>query len=319
METVAEILKSRTSTGFSFEILPPLKGKGIGQIYATIDRLKEFSPLYINITTHRSEFVFKSTADGLYQRVSERSRPGTVAVAAAIQQKYGIPAVPHIICSGFSRTETEYALIDLNFLGIVNLLLLRGDKAKHENRFIPNENGHSHAVELQEQVNRFNEGYFLDGTQMDIVTGNRFSYGVAGYPEKHDEAPNAEIDLMFLKQKVDKGAEYIVTQMFFDNRKYFDFVDRCRAAGITVPIIPGLKPIVRQNQLNVLPKVFHVDLPTDLATELAKCSSEDAVKQLGVEWCTAQAKELKDRGVPSIHFYSLMAVDSVRKVAEAVY
>lgn len=316
---VADLIQKENTCDFSFEVLPPLKGKGITQIYNTIDRLREFNPLYINITTHRSEFVFKSNDDGTYQRVSERSRPGTVAVAAAIQQKYGIPAVPHIICSGFSKIETEYALIDLNFLGIDNLLLLRGDKAKHENRFVPNENGHSHASELQDQVNRFNEGYFIDGTKMDIITDTRFSYGVAGYPEKHDEAPNIDIDLHYLKQKVDKGADYVVTQMFFDNQKYFDFVNRCRQIGIDVPIIPGLKPIVLPNQLTILPKVFHVDLPNDLALELAKCKDNESAKAVGVEWCTMQAKELIAHGVPSIHFYSLMASESVAKVAKAVY
>lgn len=316
---IVELIQNNGKCGFSFEVLPPLKGKGIVQIYNAIDKLNEFDPLYINITTHRSEYVFKSNDNGTYQRVSERSRPGTVAVAAAIQQKYGIPAVPHIICSGFSKVETEYALIDLNFLGINNLLLLRGDKAKHENRFVPNENGHAHASELQEQVNNFNNGYFIDGTKMDIMTDSRFSYGVAGYPEKHDEAPNMDIDLMFLKDKVDKGARYIVTQMFFDNQKYFDFVDRCRAIGITVPIIPGLKPIVTASQLTILPKVFHVDLPTDLATELLKCKDNVEAKQIGVEWCTMQAKELMDRGVPSIHFYSLNATESVRQVAKSIY
>lgn len=316
---ITELIENKKGCGFSFEVLPPLKGKGIVQIYDTIDSLREFDPLYINITTHRSEFVFKSNDDGTYQRVSERSRPGTVAVAAAIQQKYGIQAVPHIICSGFSKTETEYALIDLNFLGINNLLLLRGDKAKHETRFVPYENGHAYASELQQQVNNFNDGYFNDGTKMDIITDAKFSYGVAGYPEKHDEAPNMDIDLMYLKRKVDNGADYVVTQMFFDNSKYFDFVDRCRKAGITVPIIPGLKPISHPSQLTVLPKVFHVDLPNDLAQELIKCKDTEAAKQIGVEWCTMQARELKAAGVPSIHFYSLMAAGSVRKVASSIY
>lgn len=317
--SIPQIIEGHRGAGFSFEILPPLKGKGIQQIFNNIDKLQEFDPLYINITTHRSELVFKSNADGLYERVSERSRPGTVAVAAAIQQKYQIPAVPHLICSGFSKTETEYALIDLNFLGITNLLLLRGDKAKHENRFVPNENGHSHASELQEQVNKFNEGCFLDGTKMDIITGEKFSYGVAGYPEKHDESPNINIDLMYLKKKVDAGADYIVTQMFFDNEKYFSFVEKCRKIGINVPIIPGLKPITFPTQLNVLPKVFHVDLPDDLANELMKCNDSESTKQVGVEWCSMQAKELLKSGVPSIHFYSLNAVESVWQIAKTIY
>lgn len=316
---VTDLIKANGKTGFSFEVLPPLKGKGISQLFRNIDILKEFKPLYINITTHRSEMVYKNTPDGLYQKVSERSRPGTVAVAAAIQQKYGIPAVPHIICSGFSRIETEYALIDLNFLGITNLLILRGDKAKHENRFIPNDNGYSHATELQLQINEFNRGYFIDGTKMDIVTGEPFSYGVAGYPEKHEEAPNIDIDIQYARQKVDNGAEYIVTQMFFDNKKYYDFVDRCRRAGINVPIIAGLKPITTMNQLNLLPKVFHVDLPMELATELMKCHTDAEAKQVGVEWCRMQAADLIAHNIPSIHFYSLNATRSVEQVARDVY
>lgn len=317
--TIPQLIENHTGTGFSFEVLPPLKGKGISQLFKNIDSLKEFNPLYINITTHRSELVYKSTPDGLYQKVTERSRPGTVAVAAAIQQRYNIPAVPHIICSGYSKIETEYALIDLNFLGITNLLLLRGDKAKHESRFIPNENGHSHASELQLQVNDFNKGLFLDGTKMDIITGEQFSYGVAGYPEKHEEAPNLEMDLQWLKLKVDNGAEYIVTQMFFDNEKYFSFVDRCRKAGIMVPIIPGIKPIMTMGQMTILPKVFHVDLPSDLVYELIKCKDDSMVKAVGVEWCTSQVKELISHGVPSIHFYSLNATQSVKQVASNVY
>lgn len=316
---VTDLIKANGKTGFSFEVLPPLKGKGISQLFRNIDILKEFKPLYINITTHRSEMVYKNTPDGLYQKVSERSRPGTVAVAAAIQQKYGIPAVPHIICSGFSRIETEYALIDLNFLGITNLLILRGDKAKHENRFIPNDNGYSHATELQLQINEFNRGYFIDGTKMDIVTGEPFSYGVAGYPEKHEEAPNIDIDIQYARQKVDNGAEYIVTQMFFDNKKYYDFVDRCRRAGINVPIIAGMKPITTMSQLNLLPKVFHVDLPMELATELMKCHTDAEAKQVGVEWCRMQAADLIAHNIPSIHFYSLNATRSVEQVARDVY
>lgn len=316
---VTDLIKANGKTGFSFEVLPPLKGKGISQLFRNIDILKEFKPLYINITTHRSEMVYKNTPDGLYQKVSERSRPGTVAVAAAIQQKYGIPAVPHIICSGFSRIETEYALIDLNFLGITNLLILRGDKAKHENRFIPNDNGYSHATELQLQINEFNRGYFIDGTKMDIVTGEPFSYGVAGYPEKHEEAPNIDIDIQYARQKVDNGAEYIVTQMFFDNKKYYDFVDRCRRAGINVPIIAGLKPITTMSQLNLLPKVFHVDLPMELATELMKCHTDAEAKHVGVEWCRMQAADLIAHNIPSIHFYSLNATRSVEQVARDVY
>ncbi len=317
--TIPEIIEANNGKGFSIEVLPPLKGRGINQLFGSIDRLIEFKPSYINITTHRSELVFKSTADGLYQRVTERSRPGTVAVAAAIQQRYQLPAVPHIICSGYSRVETEYALIDLNFLGITNLLLLRGDKAKHDNRFVPNENGHAHASELQLQVNDFNKGYFIDGTPMDIVSDMpKFSYGVAGYPEKHDEAPNIDIDMMWLKHKVDNGASYIVTQMFFDNEKYFGFVDNCHKAGINVPIIPGIKPIINRNQLTILPKVFHVDIPSELATALASCKNDDEAKAIGVEWCTMQLRDLYAHGTRSVHIYSLNATASVFKILENI-
>lgn len=316
---ILQIIENRDSIGFSFEVLPPIKGKGINQLFKNIDSLMEFNPLYINITTHRSELVYKSTNDGLYQKVTERSRPGTVAVAAAIQHRYGIPAVPHIICSGYSKIETEYALIDLNFLGITNLLVLRGDKAKHESKFIPNIDGHAHASELQLQINDFNRGFFIDGTQMDINTGDSFSYGVAGYPEKHEEAPNIDMDIKWLKNKVDNGAEYIVTQMFFDNEKYYSFVDRCRKEGINVPIIPGIKPIINLNQLTVLPKVFKVDLPTDLAEQLMKCKDDAMAKEVGVEWCVSQVKDLIAHGVPSIHFYSHNAINSVKNVVSQVF
>lgn len=316
---IPNIINSSESSGFSFEILPPLKGKSINQLFKNIDKLIEYKPNYINITTHRSEIVYKNTPEGLYQRISERSRPGTVAVAAAIQQKYNIPSVPHLICSGFSKLETEYALIDLNFLGITNLLLLRGDKAKHETRFIPNENGYSHASELIEQVNKFNDGFFIDGTKMDIINENNFSYGVAGYPEKHDESPNIDMDLLWLKRKVELGADYIVTQMFFDNAKFFSFVEKCREIGINVPIIPGIKPIGGIHQLTVLPKIFHVDLPMELASEISKCKSEQSVKELGIEWSTMQSKELIEKGVKNIHYYSLMATDSVKQIVKNTF
>ncbi len=316
---LTDIISAAKKPGFSFEVLPPLKGRGIEQIFNNIDRLKEFNPLYINITTHRSEMVYKSTADGLYQRISERARPGTVAVAAAIQQRYNIPTVPHLICSGFSKLETEYALIDLNFLGIDNVLVLRGDKAKHESRYIASENGYNYACELAQQVNDFNNGLFIDGTKTDNKPKVPFSYGVAGYPEKHEEAPNSDIDMYFLKNKVDMGADYIVTQMCFDNQKIYDFMDRCRKMGINAPVVPGLKPIVTKNQLTLLPKSFHVDIPNDLAKEMAKCKTDDDAKQVGVEWCAMQAKDLIAHGIPSIHFYSHNATESVRRTAELVY
>ncbi len=316
---VTELLQNPTRTGFSFEILPPLRGSSIERTFATIDMLREFEPAYVNITSHRSELVYKDTPDGLFRRVSERVRPGTVAVAAAIQNRYGLTAVPHLICSGFTATETEYALIDLQFLGINNLLVLRGDKAKHEKQFTPMPDGHAHAIELAQQINRFNEGYLLDGTQMEAPVAHPFEYGVAGYPEKHDEAPNLDEDIRRLREKVDAGAGYVVTQMFFDNDKYFSFVKRCRENGIDVPIVPGLKPINLLSQLTVLPKIFHVDLPTPLASELARCKSNEEATEVGVEWCTMQARELIANGVPSIHFYSLMAARSVARIARAVY
>lgn len=314
--SVVHKLNASGKTAFSFELLPPLKGNGIESVFRTIDALREFDPKYINITTHRSEMVFKETSPGLFERVAERHRPGTVAVAAAIQNKYKIPVVPHIICSGFTKEETEYVLIDLKFLGINDLLLLRGDKAKHEKEFSPA--GHKYATELQAQVNRFNEGFFLDGSKMKVID-EPYSYGMACYPEKHEESPNIENDLYWAKQKVDNGAEYLVTQMFFDNQKYYDFVEKARAMGINVPIIPGLKPITFMNQLTVLPKIFKSEIPEEFAKALRNCKTDAEAAEVGVEWCTMQAKDLIKNKVPSIHFYSLMATQSVRKVAQNVY
>ncbi len=315
---VIDLITNNQTTAFSFEILPPLKGNNIDRVYQTIDLLRPFDPKYINITTHRSEIVYKEVGQNLFKQVAERHRPGTVAIAAAIQNKYKINVVPHIICSGFTKSETEYALIDLQFLGIHDLLVLRGDKAKHEKSFAPSNEGHLHALDLQGQINDFNTGKFLDGSTMERAEPI-FSYGVAGYPEKHDEAPNMETDIFWLKEKVSRGAAYVVTQMFFDNEKYFSFVDRCRAEGINVPIIPGLKPITFMNQLTALPKIFHVDMPEPFVLELSKCKTDADAAAVGVEWCTMQAKELKQHGVPSIHFYTLMAAQSVKKVAEQVY
>jgi methylenetetrahydrofolate reductase (NADPH) len=315
---VIDLITNHQTTAFSFEILPPLKGNSIDRVYQTIDLLRPFDPKYINITTHRSEIVYKEVGQNLYKQVAERHRPGTVAIAAAIQNKYKINVVPHIICSGFTKSETEYALIDLQFLGIHDLLVLRGDKAKHEKSFAPSNEGHLHALDLQDQINDFNIGKFLDGSSMERAEPI-FSYGVAGYPEKHDEAPNMETDIFWLKEKVSRGAAFVVTQMFFDNEKYFSFVDRCRAEGINVPIIPGLKPITFMNQLTALPKIFHVDMPEPFVLELSKCKTDVEAAAVGVEWCTMQAKELKQHGVPSIHFYTLMAAQSVKKVAEQVY
>lgn len=317
MSSVAQFLAAEHPTAFSFEVLPPIRGKSIEQVFRSIDRLMPFAPAYINITTHRSEVVYREVADGVFQRTFERRRPGTVAIAAALKGRYGVPAVPHLICSGFTKAEIENELIDLSYLGITNLLLLRGDRAKGENRFVPAEDGHAHAVELCHQVEAFNRGVMLDGEEHEPL--NSFSYGVAGYPEKHEEAMNLDIDIEYLKAKIDAGAQYVVTQMFFDNSRYFSFVERCRKAGIEVPIIPGLKPLTSLTQQALLPKTFHIDLPMELADELRRCRSNDDVKALGVEWGIQQARELKAANVPSIHFYSMNAAASVEAIARAVY
>jgi len=315
---VVDLIKHTNKTAFSFEVLPPLKGTGIEKLYQSIDTLREFEPQYINITTHRSEYVYKELGNGLFERSRLRRRPGTVAVAAAIHNKYNITTVPHILCSGFSREDIEYVLLDLQFLNITDLLVLRGDKAKHESTFIPEVNGPAHALELAEQINDFNRGVFVDGSPIK-VTNTPFSYGVACYPEKHEEAPNMEQDIYWLKKKVEAGAEYAVTQLFYDNRKYFQFVEKVRAAGINIPIIPGIKPFRKQSQLSVIPKTFKVDIPQELALEALKCTTEQDTERLGIEWCIQQCKELIGHGVPSIHFYSVGAVESIKEVAKVIY
>ncbi len=315
---IIDLINSRSQTAFSFEVLPPLKGTGIDGLKKTIDRLREFDPAYINITTHRSEYVYKDLGDGLMQRSRLRRRPGTVAVAATIQREYGIPVVPHILCSGFTREETEYVLLDLQFLGIENLLVLRGDKAKDEAQFRPTPDGYAHTTELQAQINRFNDGFFDDGSPIK-VPGTPFSYGVACYPEKHDEAPNLAQDMAWFKRKVELGAEYGVTQLFYDNSAYFRFVEKARAMGITVSIIPAIKPLAKLSQLSVVPKTFHCDLPEALAAEAAKCKSDEDLRLLGIEWGVEQCKELIARGVPSIHFYTVSAVDSIAEIAKRIY
>ena len=317
MTRVIDHIKEAKSPIFSFEILPPLRGNGMDTVLKNIEMLREYDPKYINITTHRSEYEFKTTEDDLYKKVVVRKRPGTIAVAAAVKSIFNISVVPHLLCSGFSKDETEYALMDLSYLGIYDLLVLRGDKAKHESGFIPEVDGHSHAMDLQRQVNNWNKGELLDGASMKIK--QPFSYAVAGYPEKHEEAPNVASDLDYLKQKVDNGAEYIVTQMFFDNQKYYDFVKQCRETGINVPIIPGIKPITLINQMTVLPKIFSTVLPEALVADLSQCKTNEAAAQVGVEWCTLQAKDLAANGVPNIHFYSMMATKSCATVAKAVF
>ncbi len=315
---VIDIIGNSETTVFSFELLPPLKGSDAGNIYRTIENLIDYSPKYINITTHRDEMIYKEMPDGTIQRQVVRKRPGTVAIAAAIQYKYEIPVVPHILCGGFTKSETEHVLIDLNFMGISNVLALRGDGNKNEHIFQPTPGGHSNANELVKQIVDLRNGKYLDADLKNTAPLD-FCIGVAGYPEKHFEAPNPETDLMYLKQKVDAGADYIVTQMFFNNRAYFDFVDKCRSMGITVPIIPGIKPISLKNQLTVLPKIFRIDLPQELASELAKCKNNDEAKTVGTEWTIQQAKELVAHGVPCLHIYTYGVSDNTRKIVEAVF
>lgn len=301
---VIEHLKESKNTKVSFEILPPLKGKTISSIYDHLDPLMEFKPSFINVTYHRSETMFKKKADGTFEKVEVRKRPGTVGICAAIMNHYQIDAVPHLICGGFTKRETEDALIDLNFLGIDNVLVLRGDAAKNESSFEPERDGNSYALDLLKQVVNLNHGIYIEE---DIKNGSKtdFCIGVAGYPEKHFEAPNLDTDISFLKAKVDAGAEYITTQMFFDNQKYFDFVKTCRANGIEVPVIPGLKPITNKKQLSILPKVFHVDIPPDLCNAIMKCKTDAEVEIVGTDWLIQQCKELKKANVPVLHYYTL--------------
>ncbi len=294
-----------------------MKGNSIQRVYDIVDRLREFSPRCINITSHHSEYIYKEQGDGTHRKMAVCRRPGTVAVAAAIQYKYGIAAVPHIICKGFTPEETEYALLDLNFLGINHVFLLRGD-SKGEMPMRDGSASHVHATDLQAQVNLFNQGIGIDGTRIEGIE-TPFTYGMACYPEKHEEAPNMATDLRYAKMKVDGGAAYLTTQMFFDNAKYFDFVARAREAGITVPIIPGVKPLMTKSQLTVLPKVFRVDLPEELSRAVEGCKSNDDVREVGVEWGVRQCRELLAHGVPGIHFYSLNASDSVRRIAKEIY
>lgn len=317
MRVIDHLTADPSRTAFSFEILPPLKGNDIERVYNIIDKLREFDPKYINITSHRSEIQYQERPDGTIVRKKVRKRPGSVAIASAIQNRYGITAVPHIICKGFTREETEYALIDLNFLGVHDLLLLQGD-AKGADKSSDPSQINLHATDLQLQVNDFNRGIYADGEKFE-ANATPFSYGMACYPEKHEAAPNMESDLKYAKLKVEQGADYLVTQMFFDNQKYYDFVDRCRREGITVPIIPGIKPVVFRNQLTVLPRVFRSDIPEPFASELARCTTDDEAKEVGVEWCISQCRDLIAHGVPSIHFYSLMASESVRRVAKEIY
>jgi methylenetetrahydrofolate reductase (NADPH) len=314
---VTEHLKQAKETLFSFEILPPLKGKSIQSIYDGIDPLMEFKPRFVNVTYHREEFIYKERENGLLEKIAIRKRPGTVGICAAIMNKYHVDAVPHLICGGFNKEETENALIDLQFLGIDNVLALRGDPVKTENAFKPHQDGHSYAVELIQQIAEMNKGnYMMDDIKLEPTS---FCIGTAGYPEKHFEAMNLSTDLLYLKAKVEAGAEYIVTQLFFDNQKYFDFVEACRASGINVPIIPGLKPVKSLNHITFLPKFFKIDYPEALSKELLKCKSNAAVEELGIEWGIQQSKELKAANVPCIHYYTMSNSKEVKAIASEIF
>ncbi len=314
---VIDHLNAADETLFSFEILPPLKGKSIQSIFDGIDPLMEFKPKFINVTYHREEYIYKERDNGLLEKIAIRKRPGTVGICAAIMNKYQVDAVPHLICGGFSKEETENALIDLQFLGIDNVLALRGDSIKTESNFKPHPNGHRYAVELIEQIQEMNSGnYLIEDIQLEPTD---FCIGAAGYPEKHFEAMNLTTDLQYLKAKVDAGASYIVTQMFFDNKKYFDFVQACRNIGIDVPIIPGLKPLKTLNHISFLPKFFHIDYPEELSKELLSCKSNTDVEKVGVDWAIQQSKELKAAGVPCIHYYTMSNSEQVKKIAGEVF
>jgi methylenetetrahydrofolate reductase (NADPH) len=318
MKVIDHIKNANGKTLFSIEILPPLKGENIRTLFDNIDPLMEFKPPFIDVTYHREEYVFKKKEGGLLEKSTTRKRPGTVGICAAIQNHYKVDTVPHIICGGFSKEETENALIDLHFLGVDNVLVLQGDAIKTESRFVPEPDGHKYASELLGQVVNMNNGKYID-EDLDNPAPTNFCIGVAGYPEKHFNAPNLKTDLKYLKLKVDMGAEYIVTQMFFDNKPYFEFVDKCREAGINVPIIPGIKPITAKGQLTILPKIFNIDLPEELADEVEKCKDNAAVKQVGIEWAVKQSKELIKFGVPLVHFYSMGKSDPIYKIAKQLF
>jgi len=318
MKVCEHLKKANGRTLFTIEILPPLKGENIRSLFDNIDPLMEFKPPFIDVTYHREEYVYKKMASGLLEKRTTRKRPGTVGICAAIQNNYKIDTVPHIICGGFSREETENALIDLHFLGIDNILVLQGDAIKTDSRFVPEPDGYKFASELLEQVVKMNKGLYLDD-ELQNTSPTDFCVGVAGYPEKHFSAPNLKADLKYLKLKVDLGAEYIVTQMFFNNQKYFEFVDECRKAGINVPIIPGIKPLTGKGQLTILPKAFHIDIPEELSEEVEKCKDNTAAKEIGIEWCIKQSKELIKHNVPTLHFYSMGKSDPIYRIAKELF
>lgn len=318
MKVTEHIQNSLGNTQFSFEVLPPLKGQNIKTIFDNIDPLIDFNPLFIDVTYHREEFTYKNLGNDLLKKQVVRKRPGTVGICAAIQNKYKVDAVPHILCGGFTKEDTENFLIDIDFLGIHNVVALRGDAIKSETYFTPDKDGHSYASELVAQIKDLNNGIYLN-RELQNCSKTNFCIGVGAYPEKHMEAPSLDSDIYYLKKKIESGADYVITQMFFDNQKYFDFVDKCRDEGIKVPIIPGLKPIAIQKHLNLLPHRFHVDLPEDLISEIVKCKDNKQIRKVGIEWCIQQSKELKQAGIPILHYYSMGKSDNIQAIAKQVF
>ena len=314
---VTEHIANATDTLFSFEVVPPVKGRNIEELYRNIDPLMEFKPPFIDVTTSREEYVYIDR-DGLYDKKVTRMRPGTLGICASIMHKYQVDTIPHVLCGGFTREETEYLLVDCHYLGIDNLMALRGDAMKDQKYFEPTPGGHAYASELVAQIARLNQGLYLhDVVETDDCAD--FCIGVAGYPEKHLEAPSLRSDLKWLKHKVDMGADYIVTQMFFDNRKYFEFVELARQLGIQVPIIPGIKPIAVKQHLHLLPQVFRTELPELLVEAVEACKDNRAVRQVGIEWAIEQSRELKEAGVPVVHFYSMGKSDNIQAIAREVF
>lgn len=317
MKVTDHFKKAKGETLVSFEVLPPLKGGSIDSIFNCLDPLMAFKPPFIDVTYHREEFVYNKRESGYYEKTAIRKRPGTVGICASIMHRYGVDAVPHLICGGFSKEETENALIDLKFLGIDNVLALRGDARHFEDKFVPETNGHKYAVDLVNQIDDMNSGKYLD-PNIENGAKSEFCIGIAGYPEKHFESPNLETDLLFTKKKIEAGADYIVTQMFFDNSRFFKFVESCRKIGITVPIVPGLKPLTAGYQLNSIPRRFYIDMPEALASEVLKAKKREHIKEIGIEWCTQQSKELKEAGVPCLHYYTMGDTETTTRIVSAL-
>ena len=318
MKVTQHIENAKGETLFSFEIIPPQKGKSIQELYDNIDPLMEFKPPFIDVTTSREEFIYVNKGNGLLEKKLTRMRPGTLGICASIKHKYNVDTVPHVLCGGFTKEETEYLLVDCHYLGIDNVMALRGDAMKDEQSFVPTKGGNKYASDLVSQIYQLNQGKYLHEV-MDIDNKADFCIGVAGYPEKHLESPSLQTDLKRLKEKVDAGADYVVTQMFFDNAKYFEFVAKAREMGITVPIIPGIKPIAVERHLQVLPQILRIDLPEDLIAAVEKCKNNAEIRQVGIEWAIQQSIELKAAGVPVLHYYSMGKSENIRQIASQIF